>query len=59
MFNLDLEWVKNMKISDEDKAFFLLSSLPEFYEGFMNTILYNITPLTLKDMNASMSLKEI
>ena len=48
-----------MKISDEDKAFFLLSSLPKSYEGFVNTMLFGRTTLTLEDVMASLSSKEI
>ena len=46
---LDLEGVENVKITDEDKAFFLLSSLPKIYEGFVDTMLYGRTTLTLED----------
>lgn len=53
---LDLE---NIKIEDEDKAFFLQSSLPKSYKGFMDTMLYDRTSLTLKDIKASLCLKEI
>ena len=48
-----------MKISDEDKAFFLLSSLPKPYEGFVDTMLYGRTSLTLEDVKASLCSKEI
>lgn len=37
---LDLERVENIKINDEDKAFFLLSSLLKSYKGFVDTMLY-------------------
>ncbi|KAH9750670.1 hypothetical protein KPL71_013960 [Citrus sinensis] len=56
---LDLEGVENVKISDEDKAFFLLSSLPKPYEGFVDTMLYGRTSLTLEDVKASLCSKEI
>ncbi|KAH9669014.1 hypothetical protein KPL70_021617 [Citrus sinensis] len=56
---LDLEGVENVKICDEDKAFFLLSSLPKSYEGFVDTMLYGRTTLTLEDVKASLSSKEI
>ncbi|KAH9658262.1 Integrase catalytic domain-containing protein [Citrus sinensis] len=56
---LDLEGVENVKISDEDKAFFLLSSLPKPYEGFVDTMLYGRTSLTLEDAKASLCSKEI
>ena len=56
---LDLEGVENVKISDEDKAFFLLRFLPKSYEGFVDTMLYGRTILTLEDVKASLSSKEI
>ncbi|KAH9801739.1 Integrase catalytic domain-containing protein [Citrus sinensis] len=56
---LDLEGVENVKISDEDKAFFMLSSLPKPYEGFVDTMLYGRTSLTLEDVKASLCSKEI
>ncbi|KAH9806487.1 hypothetical protein KPL71_002780 [Citrus sinensis] len=56
---LDPEMVENVKICDEDKAFFLLSSLPKSYEGFVDTMLYGRTTLTLEDVKASLSSKEI
>ncbi|KAH9659867.1 hypothetical protein KPL70_024018 [Citrus sinensis] len=56
---LDLEGVENVKICDEDKAFFLLSSLPKSYKGFVDTMLYGRTTLTLEDVKASLSSKEI
>ena len=54
---LDLEGVEIIKIDDEDKAFFLLSSLPKSYEGFVNTMLYGRTTLTLEDVKASLCSK--
>ncbi|KAH9763605.1 hypothetical protein KPL70_001228 [Citrus sinensis] len=56
---LDLEGIENVKITNEDKAFFLLSSLPKIYEGFVDTMLYGRTTLTLEDVKASLSFKEI
>ncbi|KAH9681570.1 Integrase catalytic domain-containing protein [Citrus sinensis] len=56
---LDLEGVENIKICDEDKAFFLLSSLPKSYEGFVDTMLYGRTTLTLEDVKAFLCSKEI
>ncbi|KAH9779244.1 hypothetical protein KPL71_007654 [Citrus sinensis] len=56
---LDLEGVENVKIIYEDKAFFLLSSLPKIYEEFVDTMLYGRTTLTLEDVKASLSSKEI
>ena len=56
---LDLEGIENINITDEDKAFFLLSSLPKIYEGFVDTMLYGRTTLTLEDVKVSLSSKEI
>lgn len=56
---IDLEGVENTNIEDEDKAFFPMSSLPKFYEGFMNNMLYSRTSLTLEDVKASLCSKEI
>ncbi|KAH9680375.1 Integrase catalytic domain-containing protein [Citrus sinensis] len=51
--------IENVKITDEDKALFLLSLLPKIYEGFVDTMLYGRTTLTLEDVKASLSSKEI
>ena len=48
-----------MKISDEDKAFFMLSSLPKPYEDFVDTMLYSRTSLTLEGVKASLCSKKI
>ena len=48
-----------MKISDEDKALFLLSSLLKPYESFIDTMLYSRTSLTLEDVKESLCSKEI
>lgn len=56
---LELKGIKNTKIEDKEKAFFLLSSLPNSYEGFVGTMLYGRTSLTLEDLKASMCSKEI
>ncbi|KAH9743388.1 hypothetical protein KPL70_003281 [Citrus sinensis] len=56
---LDLEGAESIKIGDEDKAFFLLSSMPKSYEGFVDTMLYGRTTLTLEDVKASLCSKEI
>ncbi len=47
---LDLEGVENMKITDEGKAFFVLSSLLKSYKGFVDTMLFGRTTLTLEDV---------
>ncbi|KAH9781781.1 hypothetical protein KPL71_008610 [Citrus sinensis] len=56
---LDLEGVESIKIGDEDKAFFLLSSLLKSYECFVDTMLYGKTTLTIEDVKASLCSKEI
>ena len=56
---LNLKGFENVKIIDENKAFFLLSSLPQSYEGFVDTMLYRRATLTLEDVKASLSSKEI
>ena len=56
---LNLKGFENVKIRDENKVFFLLSSLPQSYEGFVDTMLYRKATLTLEDVKASLSLKEI
>ena len=56
---LNLKRFENVKIRDENKEFFLLSSLLQSYEGFVDTILDRRATLTLEDVKASLSLKEI
>ena len=51
--------MENIKIGDEDKTFFLLSSLPKSYKGFVDTMLYSRTTLTLEDVKAFLVSKEI
>lgn len=46
---LDLENV-NIILKDEDRALILLSSLPDSYEHFVDTLLYGRQSLTLKDV---------
>lgn len=57
---LDLERVENIKIGGEDKAFFffLLSSLPKSHKGFVDTMLYDRTTLTLEDVNVYLCQKK-
>lgn len=56
---LDHDRDENVKIGGEDKAFFLLSSLPQSYQGFVDTMLYRRTTLTLENFKASLSPKDI
>ena len=53
---IDLETV-DVKISDEDKAILLLSSLPKSYEHFVDTLLYGRESLTMKDVRAALNSK--
>ncbi|PKI33000.1 hypothetical protein CRG98_046615 [Punica granatum] len=49
----------NIKISNEDQAVLLLSTLSESYERFIVTMLHGSTSITLEDVNAELNLKEI
>lgn len=55
---LDLENV-NINLEDEDKALFLLSSLPDSYEHFVDTLLYGRQILTLKDVKSALESKDL
>lgn len=59
---LDLERVENIKIGGEDKAFFffffLLSSLPKSHKGFVDTMFYDRTTLTLEDVKVYLCQKK-
>ncbi|KAH9804147.1 hypothetical protein KPL71_002018 [Citrus sinensis] len=55
---LDLENV-NVNLEDEDKALILLSSLPDSYEHFVDTLLYGRQTLTLKDVKNALESKEL
>lgn len=58
---LDPERVENIKIGGEDKAFFfflLLSSLPKSHKGFVDTMLYDRTTLTLEDVKVYLCQKK-
>jgi hypothetical protein len=48
-----------VKIDDEDQAIILLSSLPKNYEHFVDTILYGKDSLTMTEVKAALSSKEI
>ncbi|PKI48227.1 hypothetical protein CRG98_031382 [Punica granatum] len=49
----------NIKISDEDQALLLLSTLFEFYESLVITMLYRRTRITLKDVKVALNSKEV
>ena len=55
---LDLENV-NIILEDEDRALILLSSLPESYEHFVDTLLYRRQSLTLKDVKNALESKDL
>lgn len=55
---LDLENV-NINLEYEDKALFLLSSLPDSYEHFVDTLLYGRKILTLKDVRSALESKDL
>ncbi|KAH9648425.1 retrovirus-related pol polyprotein from transposon TNT 1-94-like protein [Citrus sinensis] len=55
---LDLENV-NVMLEDEDRALILLSSLPDSYEHFVDTLLYGRHTLTLKDVKNALESKDL
>ncbi|KAH9718038.1 hypothetical protein KPL71_022065 [Citrus sinensis] len=55
---LDLEKV-NVMLEDEDRALILLSSLPDSYEHFVDTLLYGRQTLTLKDVKNALESKDL
>nr|GEV80959.1 retrovirus-related Pol polyprotein from transposon TNT 1-94 [Tanacetum cinerariifolium] len=54
---LDLANIE-VKFEDEDLALLLLTSLPESYGYFVDTLLYGRKALTLKDVMSTLNLKE-
>ena len=55
---LDLENV-SINLEDEDKALILLSSLPDSYEHFVDTLLYGRQTITLKDVKSTLESKDL
>ncbi|GKB54371.1 retrovirus-related pol polyprotein from transposon TNT 1-94 [Tanacetum coccineum] len=49
----------DIKIEDEDQALMLLTSLSSSYENFMKTLLYGRESLTMKDVLATLNLREL
>ena len=54
---LDLKNI-DVKIEEDDQAFFLLYSLPPF-ENFVNNMLYGRDTLSLEDVKSSLHSKEL
>ena len=55
---LDLENV-NIDLEDEDRALILLSSLPDSFEHFVDTLLYGRQTLMLKDVKSALESKDL
>ncbi|GJY80991.1 hypothetical protein Tco_0493742 [Tanacetum coccineum] len=51
--NIDIE------IDDEDQALMLLMSLPSSYENFVETLFYGRESFTMKDVLATLNLREL
>ena len=49
----------NVNLEDKDKALFLLSSLPDSYEHFVDTLLYGRQILTLKYVRSALESKDL
>ncbi|KAH9679839.1 hypothetical protein KPL71_026297 [Citrus sinensis] len=49
----------NVMLEDEDRALILLSSLPDSYEHFVDTLLYGRQTLTLKDVKNALESKDL
>ena len=55
---LDLKNV-NIYLEDEDRALISLSSLPNSFKHFVDTLLYGRQALTLKDVKSALELKDL
>ncbi|GKF16816.1 hypothetical protein Tco_0061734, partial [Tanacetum coccineum] len=55
---LDLENI-DIEIEDEDQALMLLTSLTSSYENIVETLLYGRESLTIKDVLATLNLREL
>lgn len=55
---LDLKNI-NIVLEDKDKALILLSSLPDSYEHFVDTLFYRRQKITLKDVKSALDSKDL
>lgn len=55
---LDIENV-NIDLEEEDRALIMLSSLPDSFEHFVDTLLYGRQTLTLKDVKSALESKDL
>ena len=60
-FNKILMDLKNIdiQIDDEDQALILLCSLPEFFDNFVNSMLYGRDTISLVDVKSSLTSMEL
>jgi hypothetical protein len=60
-FNKILMDLKNIgiKIDDEDQALILLWSLPEFFDNFINSMLYSRNTISLIDVKSALNSIEL
>ena len=48
-----------IQIDDEDQALILLCSLPEFFDNFVNSMLYGRDTISLVDVKSSLNSMEL
>jgi hypothetical protein len=49
----------DIKIDDEDQALILLCSLPEFFDNFINSMLYGRDTISLIDVKSALNSMEL